>query len=156
MKDMGVPHEPDVTKPDNTTVFYFPEKAPEGTTVFRDSRTAIEQLEYWKMFNDEWCEHKPSITITVKEHEWLEVGAWVYKHFDDVSGLSFLPHTDHVYAQAPYQECTEEEYLAVLAKMPKDVDWSRLSDYEMEDNTASSQTLACTGSVCEIVDIGDV
>ena len=133
-------------------MFSFPVKSPTGSLT-RDSKTAIEQLETWLMYQRHWCEHKPSVTISVKEHEWLEVGAWVYKHFEEVSGISFLPHSDHVYQQAPYQDCTKGEYEQLLAIMPKSIDWSELSEYEKEDNTAGSQTMACSGDVCEIVDI---
>jgi ribonucleoside-diphosphate reductase alpha chain len=114
--------------------------------------TAIEQLELWKTYQEHFCEHKPSITVSVKEHEWLEVGAWVYKHFDSMSGVSFLPFSDHVYAQAPYQDCTEEEYEELLSRMPKDIDWSKLSEYEKDDHTIASQELACSSSDgCEIL-----
>ncbi len=117
---------------------------------------AIRQLEFWKIYNEEWCEHKPSCTIYVKENEWLDVGAWVYRHFDQISGLSFLPFDDddHTYVQAPYRECTKEEYELALSKMPETIDWNLLSNYETEDTTISSQEFACTGGVCEIVDIG--
>ena len=152
MKAAGFPVEDDVTKPDSTYVFSFPMKAPENA-VFRDDRNAIEQLEHWLTYQRHWCEHKPSVTIYVKEHEWMEVGAWVWKHFDEMSGVSFLPHSDHTYRQAPYQEITEEEYNKLIVEMPVDVEWSRLSEYEMEDNTISSQTLACSGGVCDIVDL---
>jgi ribonucleoside-diphosphate reductase alpha chain len=152
MKDVGFPCEDDVTKPESTYVFSFPIAAP-SNSVFRDDRTAIEQLELWRLYQDSWCEHKPSITVYVKEHEWPEVGAWVWRNFDDVSGVSFLPHSEHTYRQAPYQEITEEEYAAFCAKMPKDVDWSGLGKYETEDRTAGAQTLACSGVSCEIVDL---
>ena len=152
MKDKGVPNEPCVMKGDTTTVFSFPVKSPEGS-VTRNDMTAIEQLETWLTYQRHWCEHKPSVTITVRDSEWMEVGAFVYKYFDEMSGVSFLPHTDHTYQQAPYQDCTKEEYDELLAKMPKHIDWSELTEYENEDNTAGSQTMACTGDTCEIVDI---
>jgi len=152
MIDMGFPHEKCVMNPDNTIVFSFPIKSPDGA-IFRDGMTAVQQLELWKMYQDSWCEHKPSVTITVKEHEWLEVGAWVYKHFDSMSGVSFLPHSDHCYRQAPYQECTEEEYNTLVENMPKNVDWSELQNYEQIDTTKSSHTLACSSGSCEIVDL---
>ena len=152
MKDKGVPNEPCVMKGDTTTVFSFPVKSPEGS-VTRNDMTAIEQLETWLTYQRHWCEHKPSVTITVRDSEWMEVGAFVYKHFDEMSGVSFLPHTDHTYQQAPYQDCTKEEYEELLSAMPKDINWSELSEYENEDNTAGSQTMACTGDSCEIVDI---
>tara|TARA_R110000851_G_scaffold276532_1_gene429367 strand:+ start:1957 stop:3885 length:1929 start_codon:yes stop_codon:yes gene_type:complete len=152
MKEKGFPCEPDVMKPEHTMVFSFPMKAPEGCVV-RTDMTAIEQLEHWLLYQIHWCEHKPSITVTVKEHEWMDVGAWVYEHFDEVSGVSFLPHSDHSYRQAPYQDCTEEEYTKLYKSMPVGVDWTELSNYEKEDNTAGSQTMACSGNSCEIVDL---
>ena len=152
MEDEGIPCEPDVMKPDNVKVFTFPMKAPEGA-LLRDDRTAIEQLELWLMYQRYYCEHKPSITVSVKEHEWMQVGAWVYEHFDEVSGVSFLPYSDHTYQQAPYEDCTEGVYHEALEKMPKSVDWSLISEYEMEDNTKGNKTLACTGAVCELVDL---
>jgi ribonucleoside-diphosphate reductase alpha chain len=120
MKESGIPSEPDVMKPESVEVFTFPMKAPEGA-VLRDDRTAIEQLELWLIYQRYYCEHKPSVTISVKEHEWAEVGAWVYKHFDEVSGVSFLPHSDHNYQQAPYEDCTEGVYLEALAGVPESV-----------------------------------
>lgn len=152
MIEMGFPAEPCVMKPDHTMVFSFPMKSPDGC-VTRNDMTAIQQLELWLMYQRNWCEHKPSVTITVKEHEWMEVGAWVYAHFDEISGISFLPHSDHSYKQAPYQDCTKEEYEILLAKMPKDVDWTMLKNYEFEDTTAGTQTFSCTGDKCEIVDL---
>ena len=152
MKDKGVPNEPCVMKGDTTTVFSFPVKSPEGA-VTRNDMTTIEQLETWLTYQRHWCEHKPSVTISVRDSEWMDVGAFVYKHFDEMSGVSFLPHTDHTYQQAPYQDCTKEEYEELLSAMPKDINWSELSEYENEDNTAGSQTMACTGDSCEIVDI---
>jgi len=152
MKDKGVPNEPCVMKGDTTTVFSFPVKSPEGA-VTRNDMTAIEQLETWLTYQRHWCEHKPSVTISVRDSEWMEVGAFVYKHFDEMSGVSFLPHTDHTYQQAPYQDCSKEDYEELLSAMPKDIDWSELSQYEDEDNTAGSQTMACSGDTCEIVDL---
>jgi ribonucleoside-diphosphate reductase alpha chain len=150
----GIRNEPDVTKSDSTTVFSFPQKAPDGA-VTRNDMTALEQLDLWLVYQRYWCEHKPSVTITVREHEWMEVGAWVYKHFDEVSGVSFLPHSDHTYRQAPYQEVDKTTYEAYLADNPTEIDWSKLQDFELgNDTTKGSQTFACTGSVCEIVDIG--
>jgi ribonucleoside-diphosphate reductase alpha chain len=154
MKDEGVPCEPDVMKPDSVEVFTFPIKAPENA-VFRDDRTAIEQLELWLTYQEYYCEHKPSITVSVKEHEWLEVGTWVYENFDKVSGVSFLPHSDHSYQQAPYEECTEGVYLEALADMPESVNWARIKEYELSDTTRGMKTMACTGSVCEFVDLTD-
>jgi ribonucleoside-diphosphate reductase alpha chain len=153
LKEVGIPYEDDFMKPNDTYVFSFPVKAPEGAIV-RDDLTAIDHLNTWLVYQREWCEHKPSITVSVKEDEWMEVGAWVYKHFDEVSGISFLPHSDHSYKQAPYQEVTEAEYLELLAKMPSSIRWEDLSFYETEDGTSGTQTLACTSDGnCEIVDI---
>ena len=152
MSDQGIPNEPDVMKPDQTTVFSFPIKAPTGAVVTADM-SAIEQLEMWLAYQRSWCEHKPSVTINVKKDEWFEVGAFVYKHFDEMSGVSFLPFNEHTYQQAPYQDCDKETYEALLETMPVSIDWTKLSDYEQEDNTAGSQTLACSGDSCEIVDL---
>jgi len=162
MIDNGVPNEPCVFKGDTTTVFSFPVQAPERASfpvqaperaTTRNDMTAIEQLETWLTYQRHWCEHKPSVTISVRDDEWLEVGAFVYKHFDEMSGVSFLPHSDHTYQQAPYQDCSKEEYKELLKTMPKKIDWTKLSEYEQEDNTKSSQTFACSGDVCEVVDI---
>jgi len=152
--DSGVPCEPDVMNPNTTTVFSFPVKSPGGHwAVVRGDMTAIEQLETWLEYQRHWCEHKPSITVSVREDEWLDVGAFVYRHFDEMSGVSFLPHSDHTYQQAPYQECSEEDYEEALSKMPKLIDWGKLSEYELEDNTSGMQTLACSSDGCEIVDL---
>jgi ribonucleoside-diphosphate reductase alpha chain len=152
MIDQGVPNEPDVMKPDNTTVFSFPVKSPAGA-ITRNDMTAIEQLETWLLYQRHWCEHKPSVTISVRDDEWVEVGAFVFKYFDEMSGVSFLPHSDHTYQQAPYQDCEKSDYEQLLSLMPETIDWSKLTDYEKEDNTASMQTLACSGDSCEIVDL---
>jgi len=152
MADQGIPNEPCVMKPDQTTVFSFPVKSPSGAVVTEDM-TAIEQLETWLMYQRHWCEHKPSVTINVRKDEWFEVGAFVYKHFDEMSGVSFLPYNEHTYQQAPYQEITKEQYEESLSQMPKAVDFFKLKEYEKQDNTAGSQTMACTGDVCEMVDI---
>ena len=151
MLDLGFPAEPCVMKPDSVMVFSFPMKA-EGS-ITRNDITAIEHLELWLTYQRHWCEHKPSITITVREHEWMDVGAWVYKHFDEISGISFLPHSDHSYRQAPYQDCTKAQYEELYEKMPKEVDWSLLKNYEKEDNTKGTQTFACSGDKCEVVDL---
>ena len=150
MKNMGFPNEVDVTKPEHTTVFSFPMKAPKGA-VCRMDMTALEQLELWKVYAKSWCEHKPSVTISVKEDEWVEVAAWVYDHFDSISGISFLPFSEHAYRQAPYQDCTEEEYKETVKTMPKNVDWAKLSKYESQDYTIASQEMACTAGGCEII-----
>jgi len=152
MKDQGVPHESCVMKPDTTTVFSFPIKSPKNS-VTRNDMTAIEQLETWLMYQRHWCEHKPSITCTVLDSEWMAVGAFVYEHFDEMSGVSFLPHSDHSYQQAPYQEVDKDVYNVLLKAMPKKIDWAGLSEHEKDDNTNAMQTLACSGDSCEIVDI---
>jgi len=152
LTDSGIPAEDDVMKPHDTTVFSFPVKAP-SNAITRDRVNAIQQLEIWLTYQRHWCEHKPSVTITVKEDEWMEVGAWVYKHFDECSGISFLPYSDHTYVQAPYQEIDEAAYKALVEKMPKSINWEALSLYELEDSTTGSQALACVSGECEIVDI---
>ena len=149
MKDMGFPNEPCVMKPEYTTVFSFPQSAVGSIT--RKDMTAIEHLELWLAYKRHWTEHNPSVTITIKEHEWLEVGAWVYEHFDEVCGVSFLPEDSGSYRQSPYQDCTKEEYEELLAKMPKDVDWNNLKNYEKEDNTTGTQEFACTAGGCSII-----
>ena len=147
LKDKGVAVEDEAFRPDNTAVFTFPMKAPKGA-ILRDGMTALEQLENWIVYQRHWCEHKPSVTISVKDDEWVEVGAWVWKHFDEISGVSFLPHSDHTYQQAPYEDCSKEQYEELLAKTPKTIDWTEF--VEMEDNTIGQQTLACTAGSCEI------
>ena len=153
MVDQGVPNEPCVMKPDTTTVFSFPMQSPKGSKL-RNDLSAIDQLNIWLVYQEHWCEHKPSITVTVKEDEWLDVGAFVFKHFDKMSGVSFLPHSDHVYQQAPYQECTKDEYNDMLSRMNTRINWNKLRDYEKGDTTSGSQTMACSGDSCEVVDIG--
>lgn len=152
MKDAGIPNEPDVMKPDHTTVFYFPQKAPEGALT-RTDLTAIEHLEIWKVYKQHWTEHNPSVTISVREDEWIEVANWVYDNWEDVGGISFLPYSEHTYKQAPYQDCTEADYYLKQAEMPESIDWSLLSVYETEDTTTGSQTLSCSAGNCEVVDI---
>lgn len=152
MIDQGIPSEPDVSKPDQTTVFSFPVKAPDNAVVTEDL-TAIEQLETWLAYQRHWCEHKPSVTINVRKDEWFEVGAFVYKHFDEMSGVSFLPYNEHTYQQAPYQDVGKSDYEMLLSLMPKAIDWAKLMEYELEDTTKASQTFACTGGSCEIVDL---
>ena len=152
MKEAGIPIEPDITKPDSVSVFSFPMKSPKGA-ITRTEMTAIEQLNYWLTFQRHWCEHKPSVTVSVKENEWMEVGAWVYENFDEVSGISFLPFSEHTYKQAPYQDIDENEYNELMKTMPKAIDWSKLQEFEKEDTTSGSKELACTAGVCEIVDI---
>ena len=152
MKDQGIPNEPDVMKPDATTVFSFPVKSPNKAIVTSDL-SAIEQLETWLMYQRHFCEHKPSITCNVRKDEWFEVGAFVYKHFDEMSGVSFLPYNEHTYQQAPYQEVGKQDYNMLLSVMPDEIDWAGLSEYEKDDNTVAMQSMACSGDVCEIVDL---
>ena len=152
MIDQGIPSEPEAFKPDQTTVFSFPMKAPNAAVCTKDM-TALKQLEMWLLYQRHWAEHKPSVTINVKKDEWFEVGGYVYENFDEMSGVSFLPYDDHIYQQAPYQECDKTTYNELLKKMPSKIDWSALSDYELEDTTVSMQTLACSGDSCELVDI---
>lgn len=153
MIDAGIPCEDDVTNSENIAVFSFPMRSPKGA-VLRDDMTALEQLELWKTYQIEYTEHKPSITVSVKDHEWMAVGAWVWDNFDYVSGVSFLPHSDHTYRQAPYEDIDKETYELMAKQMPKSIDWSRLSDYEAEDNTEGVQILACSNGACEVVDVG--
>ena len=150
MKDMGFPNEPDVTKPEHTTVFSFPVESP-NNSIHRNELSAIEHLDLWLFYKKYWAEHTVSITISVKESEWLDVAAYVYKNFDHISGISFLPYSDHVYKQAPYQECSEKEYLDLLGKMPTEIEWKKLYIYEKEDNTTATHELACTAGKCEII-----
>lgn len=152
LQAQGVPNEPDVTKPKHNVVFSFPMQAP-ADAVTRDDLSAIQQLEMWKIYQEHWCEHKPSVTINVKEQEWPEVGGWVYNNFDMLSGVSFLPHDGGTYRQAPYQEITRETYEADYASSVKSIDWSKLADYELEDATVGSSTPACGPDGCEIVDL---
>jgi ribonucleoside-diphosphate reductase alpha chain len=152
MKDQGIPSEPCVMKPEQTTVFSFPVKSPQGAVV-RDDVSAMEQLKTWLVYQRNWCEHKPSVTVSVKDDEWMDVGAFVYEHFDEMSGVSFLPHDGGSYQQAPYQECAATDYHILLDEMPDSIDWSKLSEYEEEDNTSGMQTMACSGDSCEIVDL---
>jgi ribonucleoside-diphosphate reductase alpha chain len=147
LKEMGVSVEDEVFRPDSTAVFSFPMKAPKGA-ILRNDMTASEQLENWLIYQRHWCEHKPSVTISVKDDDWPEVGAWVWKHFDEISGVSFLPHSNHSYQQAPYEDCSEEQYKQLLASTPTKIDWADF--LEVEDNTTGQQTLACTAGSCEI------
>ena len=153
MKERGFPNEPDVTKPNHTTVFSFPMKGPDQA-IYRQDMTAIDQLKLWMTYQTHWCEHKPSVTISVKEEEWPKVGSWVWENFDSISGISFLPFSEHTYRQAPYQDCTKEEYNNVLKTIPQNIDWKELSQYEEIDYTVASQELACSADGgCEIVDL---
>jgi ribonucleoside-diphosphate reductase alpha chain len=151
MTACGIPSEPDVMNKSNT-VFYFPVKSPLGS-VTRNDLTATDTLEMWKDLQEHWCEHKPSVTVNVKEEEWMKVGAWVYDNFDIVSGVSFLPFDGGSYRQAPYQELTEDQYLEWVTKMPTEIDWTMLQHFEKEDTTTGSQDLACSSGVCEVVDL---
>ena len=147
LQEKGVPSEECVLRPESTIVFSFPKKAPDSA-LLRDDLTAIQHLDLWMMYQKDWCEHKPSVTISVKEDEWVEVGAWCWRNFDDISGVSFLPYDGGTYKQAPYEECTEEEYNELLDKMPKSLFWDEL--IEEDDNVEGVQQLACTAGVCEI------
>lgn len=155
LKDCGIPNEPDVMKPNDTTVFYFPVKAPKDAVVTEDI-SAIDHLEMWKTYRNHWTEHNPSVTINVHEDEWMRVGAWVYDNFDEIGGVSFLPASEHTYKQAPYQACTKEEYEEALKNMPTNIPWEMLTVYETEDSTTGSQELSCVAGACEIVDIGEM
>ena len=148
LKNKGVYVEDEVHRPDSTAVFSFPMKAPKQA-ILRNDWSALTQLENWLIYQRHWCEHKPSVTISVKDEEWVDVGAWVWKHFDEISGVSFLPHSDHTYQQAPYEDCTKEVYNSLLKNTPKYIDWT--SFIEEDDNTIGQQTLACTGGTCEII-----
>ena len=150
MVDQGVYHEDDITKPEHTLVFYFPIKSPKGSLTRKDL-TALEHLEIWKTYQNHWCEHKPSATISIKEHEWLDVGSWVWNNFDDISGVSFLPYADHSYQQAPYQEITAKEYKEWQKKTTSNIDWDLIKEYEKEDMTENTKELACTAGACEIL-----
>ena len=149
-----VPHEDCVMQPKDITIFSFPIKSPENA-VTRNDLSATEHLDLWRVYQSSWCEHKPSITISVKEDEWMQVGSYVWNNFDEMCGVSFLPFTDHVYRQAPYQDLAEDEYNLARSKMPEKIDWSKLSEFESEDRTTSSQEFACTAESCEVVDIVD-
>jgi len=152
LKDSGIPFEPDVMKPEATTVFYFPIKAPKNAVITKDL-TAIDHLEMWKTYRTHWTEHNPSVTVNVEEDEWMRVGAWVFDNFDSIGGVSFLPAVEHSYKQAPYQEISKEEYESWVSKMPDSIRWDMLSLYETTDGTTGSQELSCVAGACEIVDI---
>jgi ribonucleoside-diphosphate reductase alpha chain len=152
MIDAGFPVEDDVYKPEHQWVFSFPVAVPDSS-ITADQMNALEQLELWLAYQNHYCEHKPSMTVYVKEHEWMEVGAWVYKHFDSVSGIAFLPYSEHGYKQAPYEELTEVKYQELLGKFPKTVDWGKLSQYEKDDTSVNHREFACSGTSCEIVDL---
>jgi len=147
LTDSGIPTEDCVMRPDSTAVFSFPVKAPEASRT-RVDLTAMQHLDLWLMYQRHWCEHKPSVTISVKEDEWMDVGAWVWRNFDEISGISFLPWDGGSYRQAPYEECTKEQYEELLSKMPTEIVWDNLK--EEEDNVEGAQTLACVAGHCEI------
>lgn len=153
MMDAGFYYEDDVMNPSKTSVFYFPQKAPEGA-ITRNDISAIEHLELWLAYQRHWCEHKPSVTVNVRPEEWAEVGDWVYENFDEVSGVAFLPLSEHTYQQAPYQDITGEEYAEWLEKVPAQIDWTLLSSYELVDSTTSSQDLACVAGACDVSEFG--
>lgn len=155
LTDAGVPCEPDAMSPHSTSIFSFPIAVPEGS-VTRDEMTAIDQLELWKLLQDHWCEHKPSCTVYVRDDEWMKVGSWVYDHFDELSGVSFLPYDNGTYKQAPYTEVDEATYSEAKGRMPASIDWTGLAAYETEDTTTGSQELACTAGVCEVITIGTI
>jgi ribonucleoside-diphosphate reductase alpha chain len=152
LKASGVPNEPDFLKPENTTVFSFPIKAPKDVITSKEL-TAIQHLELWKTYRENWTEHNPSVTIQVAEDEWMDVGAWVYKNFDNIGGVSFLPKSEHTYRQAPYQEITETQYKEFLSQFPKEISWKDFSLFETEDGTTGTQELACTSGACDIIDL---
>ena len=147
LKSQGFPSEPCVMKPESTTVFSFPMRVEKGA-VFRSDLTAIQHLKLWLLFQRHWCEHKPSVTISVREEEWPEVGAWVWKHFDEVTGVSFLPMDGGTYRQAPYETITQYEYHDLMTKMPTSIDWEQF--LEGTDNVEGVQTLSCTAGACEL------
>jgi ribonucleoside-triphosphate reductase len=149
MVDMGFPVEDDIMSPDSTYVFSFPQKSPAGALTNRDLNP-IDHMELWRVYQRHYCEHKPSVTISVPEYAWLKVGDWVYQHYEEISGISFLPQSIHIYQQAPYQACSQEDYEAMVSRMPTDVEWSKLAQYEQSDMTTGSQELACVGGVCEL------
>lgn len=150
LRDSGIPWEPCVMKPDSTTVFYFPVKSPDSATV-RSAVTPTKHLDLWNIYNKHWAEHQVSVTVSVAESEWVDTAAWVYRNFDDLSGVSFLPYDGGTYQQAPYQECSSEQYEELLAKMPAAINWDDLSKYEDTDNTVGVQQLACVSGACEVV-----
>lgn len=152
MIEAGFPVEDDVMKPEHQLVFSFPMAAP-NTALLVENITAIDQLELWLAYQNHWCEHKPSMTVYVRENEWMEVGAWVYRHFDSVSGIAFLPFSGHTYKQAPYEEIERADYDALKAKMPVNVDWSKLNQYESDDSSINHKEYACTGDKCDLVGI---
>ena len=152
MKDQGILSEECVTRPDNTTIFSFPVKSPNGVMTY-ENYNPIKHLELWLTYQKYWCDHKPSVTINYSDNDFLEVGQWVYNNWNLISGISFLPNNDHIYEQAPFEAIDEDTYFEMEASMPNQIDWSNLSIYELEDTTANSHTLACHGGACDIVDL---
>tara|TARA_R110000824_G_scaffold96585_3_gene231193 strand:+ start:434 stop:2332 length:1899 start_codon:yes stop_codon:yes gene_type:complete len=152
MQDMGFPSEPCTMRPESTEVFSFPLQSPESSTTYEDYNP-LDHLDLWLMYQKYWCDHKPSVTINYTDDNFLSVGQWVHGNWEWLSGVSFLPHEDHVYEQAPFESIDEEEYLSMLETIPHTVDWSGLSRFETEDTSSGSHTLACTGGACEVVDI---
>jgi ribonucleoside-diphosphate reductase alpha chain len=152
LTDIGVSAEPDVMAPQNTVVFSYPIKAPDGA-ICREDRSAIEHLELWRTYKRYWTEHNPSITVSVRDHEWIDVAAWIYANWEDVGGISFLPYDGGSYKQAPYETISKEQYEELIASQPKTIDWSMLSLYETFDTTTGSQELSCTAGACDVLDI---
>jgi len=150
MIDIGFPYEDEINHPDSVAVFSFPLASPKNA-VIRTKVTALEQMELWFDYQKYYCEHKPSVTINVKEHEWLAVGDWVYQNYESISGLSFLPFSDHIYQQAPFSDCDKQAYDELQAKMPKTVNWENLNKYEKTDTTTGMQNYACTADACSIL-----
>lgn len=145
----GIPYEDCVFSPGVTTVFSFPMESP-GQAVVKDEVSALEHLKLWKIFNEHWATHQVSVTVSLKENEWMEAGAWVYKNFDEITGISFLPEDQGTYRQAPYETIDYTRYCELVKQMPQHIDWSKLSDFEKEDATKATQELACTGGSCSI------
>ena len=152
MVDIGIPHEPDERKPEETTIFSFPIRSPESSTTYKDY-DPIEHLDLWLLYQKYWCDHKPSVTINYTDENYLAIGQWVYDNWDWVSGISFLPKSDHVYNQAPFEAISEKNYLELSKFIPNSIDWSELSNWEIEDTTVNSHSLACVNGSCETVDI---
>jgi ribonucleoside-diphosphate reductase alpha chain len=153
MKSIGVPNEPEVSKPDDITVFYFPIESP-AHAVLRKDMTAMRQLDLWRLYRNHWCEHNPSVTVNVKDHEWFEVQAWVWKHFDEIGGISFLPYSDPNYPQLPYNEVDLATYEELVEQSPVSIDFTGLIEFEIEDGTkGAAAEMACTSGGCELTNI---
>lgn len=147
LKDQGLKNEPEKFHPDSQTVFYFPTKS-HGVPASQVG--AMEHLRLYKAYRTHWCEHNPSVTIYYKDSEFLEIGNWIWNNWDDIGGIAFLPHSDHVYEQAPYIELTEVEYVKALEEV-KEINWAKFEEYEKEDATTNSHDLACSAGICEIL-----